>query len=293
MVAMGMAPQTTTTTTTSTTTTTRRPIQDIDLAELPEFLKPPVTGGDEKPAPTPIQDIDLPENQEVLSFQPGTDGLFGHDALALNHPEGFGSNEFLSCLLRLHSCEENGIQNCRNVERCKEQGPIFAPIESETDNQDSLGGNPPTADFEICSGVAANPQNYLVPHPEDCTKFFSCQSLGIGRGWIAHLMDCPETTGFDDQLRICNFISVLPRCQKGQSRAFRPYQFLRSFQARQTRTENRLELNLPEYGYLQSNNVTDESGDVNEASTGSKPMNFLVLGCLTLATYRVSWLSML
>ena len=66
--------------------------------------------------------------------------------------------------------------------------------------------------------MAENPANYLVPHPGDCTKFYSCQSLGVGRGWIANLMDCPPTTGFDTQLRICNFIRSLPRCNDGQNR---------------------------------------------------------------------------
>ena len=72
------------------------------------------------------------------------------------------------------------------------------------------------ADDGICAEVAENPQNYLVPHPADCTKFYSCQSLGRGRGWIAHLMDCPPTTGFDTRLRICNFIRALPRCRRGR-----------------------------------------------------------------------------
>ena len=71
------------------------------------------------------------------------------------------------------------------------------------------------ADNGICAEVAENPANYLVPHPGDCTKFYSCQSQGVGRGWIANLMDCPPTTGFDTQLRICNFIRSLPRCNGG------------------------------------------------------------------------------
>lgn len=75
-----------------------------------------------------------------------------------------------------------------------------------------------TVDGEICAEVAENPQNYLVPHPTDCTKFFSCQSLGGRRGhqgWKAHLMDCPPTTGFDTNLRICNYLRSLPRCNDG------------------------------------------------------------------------------
>ena len=72
-----------------------------------------------------------------------------------------------------------------------------------------------TADDEICAQVAEQPQNYLVPHPADCKKFYSCQNLGWRGGWIAHLMDCPATTGFDTKLRICNYIKALPRCSKG------------------------------------------------------------------------------
>ena len=63
--------------------------------------------------------------------------------------------------------------------------------------------------------MAEQPHNYLVPHPSDCTKFYSCQNLGWRGGWIAHLMDCPATTGFDKKLRICNYIKALPRCSKG------------------------------------------------------------------------------
>ena len=61
-----------------------------------------------------------------------------------------------------------------------------------------------------------NPHAYLLPHPEDCTKFYSCQKLGRKGGYIAHLMDCPPTTGFDTKLRICNNVRALPHCNKGK-----------------------------------------------------------------------------
>merc|ERR1711974_272304 len=51
-----------------------------------------------------------------------------------------------------------------------------------------------------------------VPHPTDCTKFYSCQKLGWG-GWKANLMDCPMTTGFDTALKVCNYAASLPRCK--------------------------------------------------------------------------------
>ena len=53
-----------------------------------------------------------------------------------------------------------------------------------------------SVDNKMCAGVSREPQRYLVPHPTDCTKFYSCQRNGWG-GWIANLMDCPTTTGFD------------------------------------------------------------------------------------------------
>ena len=41
-------------------------------------------------------------------------------------------------------------------------------------------------------------------------RFYSCQRDGWG-GWIANPMDCPSTTGFDQNLLICNYMSKLPR----------------------------------------------------------------------------------
>lgn len=77
-------------------------------------------------------------------------------------------------------------------------------------HSDCLAGN--DYDNKICSEVARNPTEYLVPHPTDCTKFYSCQKLGWG-GWKANLMDCPMTTGFDTALKVCNYVASLPRCK--------------------------------------------------------------------------------
>ena len=61
----------------------------------------------------------------------------------------------------------------------------------------------------VCSLAAKNPQNYILPHP-DCTKFYVCQFLGGTRfspgTWKAHVFDCPETTGFDEKIRVCNHL---------------------------------------------------------------------------------------
>ena len=67
-------------------------------------------------------------------------------------------------------------------------------------------------DNEICQEAIENPHHYLVRHPNDCGKYYSCQKLGFNN-YKAHLMLCPISTGFDEKLRICNFITSLPRCQ--------------------------------------------------------------------------------
>ena len=83
-----------------------------------------------------------------------------------------------------------------------------------------------SADDGICSSVAEKPQNYLIPHPTDCKKYYSCRHRGWRGGWIAEIMNCPTTTGFDTRLGICNYIKALPRCIKGESAWFQiQYQY--------------------------------------------------------------------
>jgi len=72
-----------------------------------------------------------------------------------------------------------------------------------------------TVDNKICSEAETNVDSYLVPHPEDCTKFYSCQRSGQKIDWIANLNVCPESTGFDTSLKVCNYIQALPRCKLG------------------------------------------------------------------------------
>jgi len=97
-------------------------------------------------------------------------------------------------------------------------------------------------DYKICKDVDLNPHAYLVPHPEDCTKFYSCQNLGWKGGYIAHLMDCPPTTGFDTKLRICNYIRALPRCNKEKERKL--FKEVEGLIARQTRFKKQI-LDVP------------------------------------------------
>ena len=68
--------------------------------------------------------------------------------------------------------------------------------------------------------VANYPKTYTVPHPSDCTKFYMCQELAcnnFGRKcWKAHLMQCPQNTGFDTNINACNWMRKLPsKCSKG------------------------------------------------------------------------------
>jgi len=70
----------------------------------------------------------------------------------------------------------------------------------------------PQDDNAICASVADNPTRYLVPDCEDCSKFWECQQHGTTSGWIAHPMNCPSNTVFDEVLMVCNYIHAVPRC---------------------------------------------------------------------------------
>jgi len=116
---------------------------------------------------------------------------------------------------------------------------------------DCISGN--SFDYQICKGVDDDPQAYLVAHPTDCTKFYSCQNLGWRGGYIAHLMDCPPTTGFDTKLRICNYIRALPRCNKEQERKL--FKEVEGLIARQTRIKKQI-LDVPKVIQTQIRPVT-------------------------------------
>ena len=113
-----------------------------------------------------------------------------------------------------------------------------------------------SVDNKICAGVATHPQRYLVPHPTDCTKFYSCQRQGWG-GWIANPMDCPVTTGFDKSLMICNYINSLPRCKEDTLGSLRSDDLGRGLIAKQT--QQQLEVQVGDLGYLSARNLTSHS----------------------------------
>ena len=144
MLAMGMPPPTSTSTT--TTTTTRRPISDIDLPELPDFLRPDPTT---KRPLRPIQDIDLPEGTGVI--QPIEEDIQDEDQNKKEEGKNFiqilklGGNlanfsyffffaEFFGCLGRLYACEESGRTRCPDTERCLSIEPVVSEVEVTNEN---------------------------------------------------------------------------------------------------------------------------------------------------------------
>merc|ERR1712156_477566 len=194
MIVMGMPPE-------ITTTTTRRPISDIDLPELPDFLKPkPSTPRPQRP----IQDIDLPDGASII--QPD------EDAQIVENKPSKQEEEHLACLGRLYKCQEANKVSCPNTQRCIPIEPVVAEVEENTSRE--------PAGKDLCSEASSGGElpstgSILVPHPTDCSKFFNCQMLKNSNGsinWIAHEQNCPATTGFDANLQICNFIENLPRC---------------------------------------------------------------------------------
>ena len=69
---------------------------------------------------------------------------------------------------------------------------------------------------QICNRMSLISNHHHVPNPNDCQTFYSCQKNHnhIG-GYNAHLMECGPNTGFDVKLGICNYISKLPDCYRG------------------------------------------------------------------------------
>jgi len=130
--------------------------------------------------------------------------------------------------------------------QCKKSAQIC-----KKEHDDCLNGN--LFDNKICAGVAKHPQRYLVPHPTDCTKFYSCQRQGWG-GWIANPMDCPVTTGFDKSLMICNYINSLPRCKEDVARSLHSDNLGPGLIAKQT--QQQLEVQVGNLGYLSAKNLT-------------------------------------
>jgi len=195
MIVMGMPPEV-------TTTTTRRPISDIDLPELPDFLKPkPSTPRPQRP----IQDIDLPDGASIIQPDESVE--------IIEQKPSKEEEEHLACLGRLYKCQEANKASCPNTQRCLPIEPVVAEVIEDDSPREPIGKS-------LCSEASSGgeiPQtgSILVPHPTDCSKFFSCQPIKNSNGsfsWIAHEQSCPATTGFDTNLQICNFIENLPRC---------------------------------------------------------------------------------
>jgi len=154
------------------------------------------------------------------------------DRYTPNISEGSGKIPEIQCTWSFFQCK-------KSAQICKKE------------HDDCLNGN--LFDNKICAGVAKHPQRYLVPHPTDCTKFYSCQRQGWG-GWIANPMDCPVTTGFDKSLMICNYINSLPRCKEDVARSLHSDNLGPGLIAKQT--QQQLEVQVGNLGYLSAQNLT-------------------------------------
>merc|ERR1712179_263575 len=90
-----------------------------------------------------------------------------------------------------------------------------------------------------------------------------CQRDGWG-GWIANPMDCPSTTGFDQNLLICNYMSKLPRCQDNTNPQLYGGQDLQDegVYSRLTR-HNQIQFGLPQF--MQSPILMNHSSSTNAA----------------------------
>ena len=74
---------------------------------------------------------------------------------------------------------------------------------------------PGSAFLELCSAAALKSSD-MAAHPEDCSKFLSCQRGGEG-GWLATVRECSHGTVWDPAINQCNYRQNVPSCQAGAS----------------------------------------------------------------------------
>jgi hypothetical protein len=182
-----------------------KPIDDIDLGDGTGVHRP-----EDKPVVTSEQDNNN-NSEQTLEFNPEEDIEKPEVSAVEVEVETEDVEEPIhdvTPVLKPGSGKIPEIQCMWSFFRCK-----GSKAACQKDHEDCVSGN--KFDNQICVNVAQSPHNYLVPDPNDCTKFYSCQREGWG-GWKANPMDCPHTTGFDTNLRICNYINKLPRCKSGR-----------------------------------------------------------------------------
>lgn len=226
-------------------------LQDVDVAEFDKNIanSTPQDKIISAPAVTPEISVTVTvttasQNDEPVSISSNTPKnkfLETGDVKTPSLAQGSGKIPEIQCTWSFFMCKKSSAQ-------CKKE------------HSDCLNGD--VFDNKICAGVAKNPQRYLVPHPTDCTKFYSCQRNGWG-GWIANLMDCPITTGFDRTLMICNYINKLPRCQDDMSAKYAKSDQSLSNGLIAKQTQQQLQLEVGEIGYLAA--TLDSSGGLSVA----------------------------
>ncbi|XP_040567740.2 LOW QUALITY PROTEIN: SCO-spondin-like [Lepeophtheirus salmonis] len=275
---------------------TIKPIQDIDLPQNQEFLlqsggpdnvqsflgQPQVITADENFMACLLKHFECTNDCPQLKTCSELAGVeFIEDGDNFGE-ESVSSQEFFLPPVNFTTIGSSLLSSAEDKERMFCVREFFSCKKSSTeckllftscvDKQDSFTRE------DLCKGVEGSPENYLIPHPLDCTKFYSCQSLGPNQGYRAHLMDCPFSTGFDKKLKICNFIQSLPRCKDKSSKTGR---VINGRLARNGRSE----ANVGEVGFLTS--VISSSGR-RQSSSGANYILLLTSVTIVFVPLRLS-----
>uniref|UniRef100_A0A0K2T3P8 Putative LOC100875809 [Megachile rotundata] n=1 Tax=Lepeophtheirus salmonis TaxID=72036 RepID=A0A0K2T3P8_LEPSM len=275
---------------------TIKPIQDIDLPQNQEFIlqsggpdnvqsflgQPQVITADENFMACLLKHFECTNDCPQLKTCSELAGVeFIEDGDNFGE-ESVSSQEFFLPPVNFTTIGSSLLSSAEDKERMFCVREFFSCKKSSTeckllftscvDKQDSFTRE------DLCKGVEGSPENYLIPHPLDCTKFYSCQSLGPNQGYRAHLMDCPFSTGFDKKLKICNFIQSLPRCKDKSSKTGR---VINGRLARNGRSE----ANVGEVGFLTS--VISSSGR-RQSSSGANYILLLTSVTIVFVPLRLS-----
>ena len=96
--------------------------------------------------------------------------------------------------------------------------PEFAAVTAEEEEKEEEEDTEPGTSFLSLCSAAALQSSDLAAHPEDCTKFISCQRGAGGEGWLTTVRECSPGLVWDTDTNQCNYRQKVARCQTGQSR---------------------------------------------------------------------------
>ena len=93
--------------------------------------------------------------------------------------------------------------------------PDLAAVTAEEEEEEEEDEEPGDRFLELCS-AAAKSSSDMAAHPDDCTKFISCQAGPGDQDWLATVMECSHGLVWDTEINQCNYRQNVPRCQPGQ-----------------------------------------------------------------------------